>query len=1042
MTDDDDNRIKIQKSFSSWSAEIFGAETKSLNWVTWRLKLCFLILLIVSAGGFGTMQFFLFRGYAKRDSELVERTGFLRTLVVNSVFQIRTQFIAAWEGNHELWKSMSDKTTFDAKRFQVQHWDNYELARTKRVNDFYSDKVNFGIDAMAPFKAGWKVQRNTYWDFGNDLARRMDRASKATMAQLTSTDYNVLTDLPDPKYNIVYLNENVLRVSLPTLDSAVQMYEEETKNLWALTQTIVYANTAGSLLIVAVICALVVLRLFRTVGTLQHLHLACHLSIALPLATTRKIAKFYQEAEHNMRLLVDEDEAKRAVEDADVDGDTKNQPDGANEEGEVAASSEMGSEGRPAMKIRERLMMGAGGQGLYDFLKGKGDAGTGRQRSMSLCEATRTSSAGGLAHAAADGAAQKKVQALPLSEDNLSLWTQQALRGANSQHPHQQDANEGPAQRILERRVSLCDMPPAPGDDVEEPRGDTAEIFEMGLVSLAPPAPPEPVAAAEAAEESASAEEAGAGVAESTRPALVAPSTREEDARGKAAEEAEIQVRVEVSEDASRTRADAQAGDGLKRAQPSDAEPNRILPLDDGPTRTPSDEGPKWTPSEQHRQRRLSLVSIDEEQELGQVDEDMSETSLEDRDHLTCRRTGSNPQAAADNDFHAKARSPVQYLGGILKRAQKGSWVHQTRMIEDGSFRKNKHPTSSKESTSAKNERLPLREVPEERVSQIWECVKKHERFSARASVWLLSLAMIVGLSLLLNWFPARRMGDLVTLAPTINQSGRRRMLTRLCIHLTRELVIDDGFARMSKQEIAEALHLYLARLTEANDAVRLGGSLGIKVGADKRNARHNRIMYGDGCDWRPDPTNCTYPARPGVASKGLNQLSLSFIDAAQSVLDRYGPPPATFVPTEQFLSHPRTEEEGLYSYPRIRHNATALEKLRSDPDVLFILDNFDGDLEQGYQAITNLFNDELTTVVNNAMDDNRAIFIVFMLVIFGGIYFFLFNKAVKEALHEGARARTFVARVPAHTLSPLEIETLTYMFQGAKRDDEEEHIS
>eukprot|EP00961_Rhodomonas_salina_P251743 3403218-Rhodomonas_salina.2 len=40
-----------------------------------------------------------------------------------------------------------------------------------------------------------------------------------------------------------------------------------------------------------------------------------------------------------------------------------------------------------------------------------------------------------------------------------------------------------------------------------------------------------------------------------------------------------------------------------------------------------------------------------------------------------------------------------------------------------------------------------------------------------------------------------------------------------------------------------------------------------------------------------------------GVASKGLNQLSLSFIDAAQSVLDRYGPPPATFVPTEQFLS-------------------------------------------------------------------------------------------------------------------------------------------
>eukprot|EP00961_Rhodomonas_salina_P154357 2079333-Rhodomonas_salina.3 len=35
------------------------------------------------------------------------------------------------------------------------------------------------------------------------------------------------------------------------------------------------------------------------------------------------------------------------------------------------------------------------------------------------------------------------------------------------------------------------------------------------------------------------------------------------------------------------------------------------------------------------------------------------------------------------------------------------------------------------------------------------------------------------------------------------------------------------------------------------------------------------------------------------------------------------------------------------------------------------MVQNFQGDLEQGYQVITNLFNYELTTVVNNTKDDN-----------------------------------------------------------------------
>lgn len=48
-------------------------------------------------------------------------------------------------------------------------------------------------------------------------------------------------------------------------------------------------------------------------------------------------------------------------------------------------------------------------------------------------------------------------------------------------------------------------------------------------------------------------------------------------------------------------------------------------------------------------------------------------------------------------------------------------------------------------------------------------------------------------------------------------------------------------------------------------------------------------------------------------------------------------------------------------------------------------------------------------------------------------------GQAVKEALNEAVQARTFVARIPAHTLSPLEIETLTFIFQGRHCDAEDE---
>ena len=80
--------------------------------------------------------------------------------------------------------------------------------------------------------------------------------------------------------------------------------------------------------------------------------------------------------------------------------------------------------------------------------------------------------------------------------------------------------------------------------------------------------------------------------------------------------------------------------------------------------------------------------------------------------------------------------------------------------------------------------------------------------------------------------------------APTIRQSDQRHYLILTCIHLARELVLNDGLSRLSKQQIASALKWHLDRARQSDSAIRLGGDLGITVGADKHSPNHNTIMY------------------------------------------------------------------------------------------------------------------------------------------------------------------------------------------------------
>lgn len=77
-------------------------------------------------------------------------------------------------------------------------------------------------------------------------------------------------------------------------------------------------------------------------------------------------------------------------------------------------------------------------------------------------------------------------------------------------------------------------------------------------------------------------------------------------------------------------------------------------------------------------------------------------------------------------------------------------------------------------------------------------------------------------------------------------------------IKLTRraaEQVLQDGLSRMSKEELAGTLSFLVSELKDSDDAIRLGGSKGIRVGADHRDELHNQIMYNSGCPWRSPET-------------------------------------------------------------------------------------------------------------------------------------------------------------------------------------------
>eukprot|EP00961_Rhodomonas_salina_P171664 2314853-Rhodomonas_salina.1 len=128
----------------------------------------------------------------------------------------------------------------------------------------------------------------------------------------------------------------------------------------------------------------------------------------------------------------------------------------------------------------------------------------------------------------------------------------------------------------------------------------------------------------------------------------------------------------------------------------------------------------------------------------------------------------------------------------------------------------------------------------------------KHRRpWSLRTQTWLVMFAVLMALSLVSTILATRDFAHLIDLAPIVKEAGRRLMLVKAGAFFARELVLDDGFSRMSRQELSDVLLYVLEQVRRADQALRLGDpASGIEQGADVRNEFHNTIMYSNSCPW------------------------------------------------------------------------------------------------------------------------------------------------------------------------------------------------
>ncbi|KAJ1482507.1 hypothetical protein T484DRAFT_2659135 [Baffinella frigidus] len=298
-----------------------------------------------------------------------------------------------------------------------------------------------------------------------------------------------------------------------------------------------------------------------------------------------------------------------------------------------------------------------------------------------------------------------------------------------------------------------------------------------------------------------------------------------------------------------------------------------------------------------------------------------------------------------------------------------------------------------------------LREVDPEVETDVIKSVVALQSVFNRSSTYMIVLFALFAISICSVVVPWRFVGQMVNLGPTSNHAAYRRCLVKASAHLTRELVLNDGFSRMTQGEIAGTLNGILTQLRQSDQAVRRGNLLRIQGGADQRSKEHNAVMYGQGCPWNEDG-NCSTPDYPTSGTAGVFALSLMFMESVETVLETYGGPEDKWVDT---FGVPRDVAEANSVESAITYDGSRNALLASDKSVHFVLEGFAGDLFTGYGLVLNVLKDEMTVLLDSVHSELRLLFGVYSSLLLFGFFFLLFRRTITASYEHTERARDFV---------------------------------
>jgi len=105
-------------------------------------------------------------------------------------------------------------------------------------------------------------------------------------------------------------------------------------------------------------------------------------------------------------------------------------------------------------------------------------------------------------------------------------------------------------------------------------------------------------------------------------------------------------------------------------------------------------------------------------------------------------------------------------------------------------------------------------------VRSINDIMKSKRSWFNKKSVYAVIMASLLLLGVMSSAFPARNLPNLITLAPIVNQAGRRVELFRALISYAREVIMDDGLSRHSVQELSNAMKWLIDDLYKTDKAI------------------------------------------------------------------------------------------------------------------------------------------------------------------------------------------------------------------------------